>query len=118
PSLYLSAFMPAKVFKAAGGAGKGGYVFRNMLVVVQFAIAIVLIVATAVIHQQVQYGKRIELGFDKDQVLVIENEAGSDWALFKERVSATAGVSEVSAAMTRPFQPRATSVIARHEGGS
>jgi putative ABC transport system permease protein len=117
PALYLSAFVPTVVLKALRSSKPGGYSLRNLLVVLQFAIAIVLIVATSVIYQQVQYGKTLDLGFDKDQVLVIENPLGDNWSIVKERLLREAGASVVSGAMNRPFKPIATSIAARHEGG-
>src|SRR5690606_14239016 len=110
PALYLSAFRPSAVLKPASVSQGSGSGFRNVLVVLQFAIAIMLIVATTVIYQQVQYGKHIELGFSKDQVLVIENAAGESWSAFKDRMLATTAASHVSSAMNPPFKPIVTSI--------
>jgi len=116
PALYLSAFTPAAIFRPPATAKQGGYGFRNLLVVLQFAIAIVLIVATWVIQQQVQYGKGIELGFNKDQVLVVENPLGESAATVRERWRSEAGARYVSSTMNPPFKPIATSIPVRHEG--
>jgi putative ABC transport system permease protein len=76
PAFYLSAFRPIAVLKGNVAAGfKTGWL-RNALVVFQFFISIFLIVGTAVIHKQLQYIHSRDLGFDREQVLVVHNGWG------------------------------------------
>ncbi len=76
PAFYLSAFRPIAVLKGNVAAGfKTGWL-RNVLVVFQFFISIFLIVGTAVIHKQLQYIHSRDLGFDREQVLVVHNGWG------------------------------------------
>jgi len=73
PALYLSSFQPIQVLKGKIAAGfKGGYL-RSFLVVFQFSISIFLIVGTLVIYNQMNYIHNKDLGFNRDQVLVIKN---------------------------------------------
>jgi len=66
----ISSFKPALVLKATGlGKRKGG--IRKTLVVIQFAISIALIIATAITIQQLDYLNNRNLGFDKDKVITI-----------------------------------------------
>ncbi|MEM8927524.1 MAG: FtsX-like permease family protein [Bacteroidota bacterium] len=69
----MSRFLPVKVLKGSGDHSIGGGKTRNFLVVFQFAISIFLIVATLVVYQQLSYIKNKNVGFGKDQVLVIND---------------------------------------------
>ncbi len=69
PAFILSGFTPIKVLKKEVKGGAGGVVFRNLLVVIQFVISIVLLVGTTVVYQQLQYIQSKDLGFDKANLL-------------------------------------------------
>lgn len=72
PSFILSSHKPVEVLKGKySGSTKGNWV-RNGLVVFQFWISIVLIIGTLVIQDQMKFMQEFSLGFDKEQVLVID----------------------------------------------
>ncbi|MBN2345545.1 MAG: ABC transporter permease, partial [Candidatus Aminicenantes bacterium] len=73
PAFLLSGFRPAGILRghAPGGAGSGR--LRRGLVVFQFAVSAVLIVATLVVLSQMRFIQNKKLGFDKEQVLVLRN---------------------------------------------
>ncbi|MFH6603430.1 ABC transporter permease [Maribacter algicola] len=73
PSLFMSRFIPVKVLKGSGENSLGGSKIRNALVIFQFAISVFLIVATLVVYQQLRFIQNKELGFNKDQVLVVND---------------------------------------------
>ena len=76
PAFYLSAFQPIQVLKGSINAGFKRSFFRSGLVVFQFFISIFLIIGTIVVYKQLQYIQTKQLGFDKEQVLII-NETGA-----------------------------------------
>ncbi len=73
PAFFLSGFKPIEVLKGKLNAGKSKAGIRSFLVVFQFAISILLIIATIVIYKQLNYIQTKNLGFNKDQVLIIDN---------------------------------------------
>ncbi len=73
PAFYLTRILPVKALKGSKGSSGKNSVMRKALVVFQFAIAIFLLVNLALLYSQVAYLKDKKLGFDKDQVLVLDN---------------------------------------------
>jgi putative ABC transport system permease protein len=72
PSFYLSSFKPIQVLKGNISKGSKNSILRNGLVVFQFTTSIILIIGTIVIYNQTQYILNKKVGFDKDQVLLIQ----------------------------------------------
>jgi putative ABC transport system permease protein len=72
PAFVLSSYNPAVVMKGNFSGSLKGAWLRNGLVVFQFMISIVLIVGTVVVNRQMQFMQNKNLGFDKENVLVIE----------------------------------------------
>jgi len=73
PALVISGFQPVKVLK--GGAvtsGKNKIRLRRVLVVTQFVIAIILLICTLVIYQQIRYIRTKELGFKSDNICYLQ----------------------------------------------
>lgn len=75
PSLFLASFKPLKALKSNVLAGKGNNTalyLRRGLVILQFGISIFLIVGASTVYNQLQYIEGKDLGFDKEQVVVIK----------------------------------------------
>jgi putative ABC transport system permease protein len=72
PALYLSSFRPVLALKnqITKNAGNAGFI-RKGLVVLQFAISIIIIIAVAVVYHQIQFTKNRDLGFNKDMVMYV-----------------------------------------------
>ena len=73
PAFYLSGFQPIHVLKGKLSTGFKGSNFRNFLVVLQFSISIFLIIGTLVIFNQLSYIQHKDLGFNRNQVLVVKH---------------------------------------------
>ncbi|AMR31797.1 hypothetical protein A0256_10380 [Mucilaginibacter sp. PAMC 26640] len=97
PAFFLSAFKPINVLKGRLTAGFKGGALRSSLVVLQFAISIFLITSTIVIYNQITYIQNKDLGFNRNQVLVIKNaHALPDPNVFKNEVKKLPGVSSAT----------------------
>ena len=78
PALYLTSFEPAFALKANFGASATGRSLRYVLVMVQFATAIILIISSVVIRQQGSFMLNHDMGFDRENIIVAwTNEASS-----------------------------------------
>ena len=85
PSLVLSSFQPTSVLKGARlRTSKGSSLFRNLLVVSQFAISVALVFCTIVVHNQLRFMKNKELGFIKDYIVVVPAAVEEQDALINE----------------------------------
>ncbi len=71
PAFFLSAFRPIEILKGKLKLGSKNVGLRSVLVVFQFAASIFLIVATLVVYRQLHYIQHRNLGFNKDQILII-----------------------------------------------
>lgn len=72
PSFYLSAFKPINVLKGQLSRGSKNSILRNGLVIFQFTTSIILIIGTLVIYKQTHFMLNKKVGFDRDQVMLIQ----------------------------------------------
>jgi len=100
PAFYLSSFKPIVVLKGKLAGGFKRSWLRSSLVVFQFWISIILIIGTIVIYNQLNYIQKKKLGYNRDQVLVLENTdpLGSQSKAFENELLKMPGV--LSATMT------------------
>ena len=103
PALFLSSLVPVRVLKGTLTFSAGAAWFRKGLVVFQFVLSIVLIVATIVVSQQVDYAQNINLGYDRENLIYIplDGDLTGKYELFKEGAFRLPGISMV----TRITQP-------------
>lgn len=71
PAFFLSAFNPVNVLKGTFRRVNAVFNPRKILVVIQFSIAIILIIGTVVLHRQIQYGKDRENGYNKNNLVYV-----------------------------------------------
>lgn len=119
PAFFMSRFIPVKVLKGANSNNLGGGKVRNALVIFQFAISVFLIISTMVVYQQLDYIQSKDLGFSKDQVLVV-NDAftlGTKAESFKEEVKKLSYVKNATLSSYFPTpSSRSDSTFAPEEG--
>jgi len=105
PALYLSRFNPVRVLRSKLPAQSGNFNLRRALVVFQFVLATVLITGTLVAFSQMQYIQGKNLGFDKDQLVVVDINSGKvrdGFATIKEGYEQLASVEQVSVSSRVP----------------
>lgn len=71
PAAILSSFSPIQALKGKLRLGKSGAFFRQVLVVLQFSISVLLIICTLVINRQMNFIKEKDLGYDQEQVVIV-----------------------------------------------
>lgn len=98
PAFFLSAFRPVLVLKGTIASGFRTGLLRNILVVFQFSLSIFLIVGTMVIYNQLSYIRNKKIGFDRDQVVVLQNtrSLGKQAEVFKQDILSVNGVEGVT----------------------
>ena len=107
PAFFLSSFKPTSILKQNTGNSKGGSWIRNILVIFQFSISIFLIIGTLTVYNQLRYLQTKQLGFNKEQILIINNPgtlAGERIETFKEILRTQTAVSQVSGSNFLPGQ--------------
>ena len=98
PSFYLSSFKPIDVLKGSVARGMKNSNLRSTMVVFQFTASIVLIIGTFVIYQQMNFILTTKIGYDKEQVLMIDGiETLKDQQpTFKEELLKLSGIENVT----------------------
>lgn len=104
PAFFLSGFNPYEVLKGSVQTNTNNGRLRRILVIFQFAISILLIVGTMIMYQQIRYMLNKDVGFNKDQLMVIES---SDYLAeklksFKESVRRVPGVVNITSSTAIP----------------
>ncbi|MBB2149212.1 ABC transporter permease [Pedobacter gandavensis] len=98
PAFFLSSFNPIQTMKKSVNGTKGFSLnFRQVLVVIQFSFAVVLIVGTLIVYQQLQYIKNKPLGYNVNSLLEMPHEGNlyPKYDLLKERLLASGAVTSV-----------------------
>ena len=106
PAFYLSSFQPIQVLKGSMTKGFKGSWLRSGLVVFQFFISIALIIGTIVIYKQLDYIRNREIGYNRDQVMVIHNTYVLDKQIrtFKQEMLKISGVQNAAVAELLPAE--------------
>lgn len=105
PAFVLSSFRPVVVLKGKLIRSKSGGWIRNGLVVFQFFVSVVLICSTLIVGQQMDYLQNRSLGFDKDNVLMVDRIFGvQDIQTFRNVLSNIPGVKTAAATSAMPGQ--------------
>lgn len=108
PAFFMSRFVAAKVLKGQGDNAIGGGRVRNVLVILQFSISVFLIMGTLTVFQQLRYIQGKDLGYGKNQVLVVSgvNSLEGKKQAFKD---ALLRISQVNNATLSSYLPTPSS---------
>ncbi len=101
PALFLSSFNPVQTLKGIARTGTAS-IPRKVLVVFQFSISVLLLVGTAVVYQQIQYGKNRPVGYTREGLIMLPkrtNEFAGKYQVLRNELKNTGVVYEVSESM-------------------
>jgi ABC-type antimicrobial peptide transport system permease subunit len=98
PAAYLSSFKPVNVLKGTLKSANALVTPRKILVISQFTFAIILIIATIIVRQQIQNAQRRQTGYSKDNLVYhfTEGESAKNYMLIKNELLATGTALSVS----------------------
>lgn len=106
PAFYMSSFQPVKTLKGVFDTARGKKRFRNTLVVFQFVISVTLIVCTFLIRNQLRYIKSVELGYSKENMVVLplaDRNLRTKTEEVRTALLALPEISEVAASSEVPY---------------
>lgn len=102
PALVLSSFKPIIVLKGRFSSGTKGILLRKGLVIAQFSISIALIIGTIIVYSQMKYMRDQDLGFNKDQMIILDSNGDSSRFAFKQSLLSIPKVKSVSLSSSAP----------------
>jgi putative ABC transport system permease protein len=102
PALALSAYRPVTVLKGRFSTSRTGVRLRNILVVFQFAVSIILISMTLLVSRQMDFMQNMDLGFEEKNLIVVERaySLGQQVEAFKQEALRIPGVQETAGSNT------------------
>jgi putative ABC transport system permease protein len=105
PAIYLSRYQPARVLRGGGSKGPRSINrLRRVLVIMQFGVTVFLISATGIVFYQLHYVQSVDLGYQKDGVVVVqlERDLREASSRLKERLTGTPGIASITVSSTVP----------------
>jgi putative ABC transport system permease protein len=118
PALVLSSFRPVVVLKGRFSTSGRGIFLRKTLVVAQFSISIALIISTTIVYRQMNFMRNQDLGFSKDQVLIMDTGGDAAKEALKQSLTAIPAIRSASLSSSVPGtgNPGAYSEIENNKG--
>jgi predicted permease len=120
PAYYLSSLQPGRVLKGGTKGGGKNIIFRQVLVVFQFTLSILLMISTAVVHNQLAFIKNKDLGYDKNDVMIVpmpsRHKIDESHDTLKNILLKNPGVQEVAATTLNPTNIERSSITLTWRG--
>jgi putative ABC transport system permease protein len=104
PATTFASFSPIRALKGNISAHGSRSWLRNGLIIFQFTICIVMIASTMIVYKQLSFMTHKNLGFDKEQILIIRRPEGlkQNKTAFKTALLSQTGIKKVSYSETIP----------------
>jgi putative ABC transport system permease protein len=121
PALMLSGFKPVLLLKGLKLHHKTGFSLRKGLVVFQFTVSVVMIIATIVLFMQVKYLNHTDLGFNKNLLVVIDVNTGkarTNFEAVKSEIAKIPTVKSVSVTSRVPGEWKSIQTVRIKNAGS
>ncbi len=102
PALYLSSFTPVKVLKGSFRLGRLASLPREVMVVMQFSISIILVICTIVVYKQIQFARSRPVGYDRERIISMHMKSDDFYGkydLLRNELKKTGAVTEMSEMM-------------------
>lgn len=118
PAFYMSTFRPIQSLKNIFKTGPKSRGFRNALVVLQFVITIILVVATGIVYQQIQFIKNQNLGFDRENLIYVKmnREMFSNYGSLRTELEASDIIENFAISSDLPNNIRSATIGVEWDG--
>ena len=106
PALFLSSFKPVNILRSSVLRASGANTLRKSLVVFQFALAILLIIGTIVVYEQIQFIKNKNIGLDKENLIImnLNGDVYKHLDSFQEQLIQSDGIMSVTSTGDNPIE--------------
>jgi putative ABC transport system permease protein len=110
PAFVLSSWKPAQVIRGHMKSKRGGFLFRRILVVTQFSLSILLIIASVGIFRQLNYIKNRNLGYNGDNIVCMQMDAdlGKKYQVFKDALLQNPNILSMTRSNATPERKQAS----------
>lgn len=104
PAIILSSFSPVNIFKAKLTSAGKRLTLRTIIVVIQFTLAISLLIGTGIIYSQLKFMQRMDPGFDKENLVYLRmnRDLSSKYETFKNITDQMPGVKNITRSSSLP----------------
>jgi putative ABC transport system permease protein len=121
PAFFLSKLMPSSILKKESKSGRRSSLLRNTLVIAQFSITTVLIVASLVVYFQLNYIKTTDTGLERDQIISISSSDPELWdryEVLESELLKIPAVEQVSSSQFEPILMSSRTTVSNWEGAN
>ena len=120
PAFFVSAFQPAAIIRQQMIAGKKGIVIRKFLLIVQFSIAIILVITTLTLNSQLKYMLTKDLGYHSENLIYVPmtEKVKLLYEAIKENLLQHRGISHVTASLNLPTWRGPSSQLRQWDGNT